>query len=76
VISRVDRRGVDKSMADNMNSAITGKFSIFSDVTHFDPEGQKEERSFVCTVSRVLSGHCSARQHLGRFRIVEDLMCV
>jgi hypothetical protein len=39
-------------------------------------EGQKEERSFVCTVSRVLSGHCSVRSHLGRFRIVEDLMCV
>jgi hypothetical protein len=30
----------------------------------------------VCTVSRVLSGHCSVRSHLGRFRIVEDLMCV
>jgi hypothetical protein len=27
-------------------------------------------------VSRVLSGHCSVRSHLGRFRIVEDLMCV
>jgi hypothetical protein len=30
----------------------------------------------VCTVSRVLSGHCSVRSHLGRFRIVEDQMCV
>jgi hypothetical protein len=29
-----------------------------------------------CTVSRVLSGHCFVRSHLGRFRIVEDLMCV
>jgi hypothetical protein len=28
------------------------------------------------TVSRVLSGHCSARSDLDRFRIVEDLMCV
>jgi hypothetical protein len=27
-------------------------------------------------VSRVLPGHCSVRSHLGRFRIVEDLMCV
>jgi hypothetical protein len=39
-------------------------------------EDQKEERSFVCTVSRVLSGHCSVPSHLGRFRIVEDLMWV
>jgi hypothetical protein len=27
-------------------------------------------------VSRVFSGHCSGRSNLGRFRIVEDLMCV
>jgi hypothetical protein len=27
-------------------------------------------------VSRVLSGHCSVRSDLGRFRMVEDLMCV
>jgi hypothetical protein len=47
--------------------------SIFPDVTL---RGQNEERRFVCTVSRVLSGHCSVRSHLGRFRIVEDLMCV
>jgi hypothetical protein len=39
-------------------------------------EGQKEERSYVCTVSRILSRHWSVRSHLGRFRIVEDLMCV
>jgi hypothetical protein len=39
-------------------------------------EGQKDERRIVCIVSRVLSGHCFVRSHLGRFRIVEDLMCV
>jgi hypothetical protein len=27
-------------------------------------------------VSRVLSEQCSVRSHLGRFQIVEDLMCV
>jgi hypothetical protein len=62
-----------------LNSAETGRFfhSIFPDVTPRPWfEGQKEERSFVCTVARVLSGHCSVRSHLGRFRIVEDLMCV
>jgi hypothetical protein len=30
----------------------------------------------VCTVSRYLYGHCYVRSHLGRFRIVEDLICV
>jgi ribonuclease HI len=57
----------------------TGIFahSIFPDVTHRPWfEGQKEDRRFVCTVSRVLSGHCFVRLHLGRFRIVEDLMSV
>jgi hypothetical protein len=39
-------------------------------------EGKKKERSFICTVSRVLSRHCAVRSHLGRFRIVEDLMYV
>jgi hypothetical protein len=61
------------------DSADTGRFasSIFSDVT-LRPwfEGQKEERRFVCIVSRVLSEHCSVRSHLGRFQTVEDLMCV
>jgi hypothetical protein len=37
---------------------------------------QKRERRLVCTVSRILCGYCSVRSHLGRFRIVVDLMCV
>jgi hypothetical protein len=61
------------------DSVDAGRFtqSIFLDVK-LRPwfEGQKEERSFVCTVSRVLSAHCFVGSHLGRFRIVEDLMCV
>jgi hypothetical protein len=63
------------------DSADTGRFthSIFAYVT-LRPwfEGQKEESSFVCSVSRVLSGHCSVKSHLGRFRIVKDLhdVCV
>jgi hypothetical protein len=42
--------------------------SIFPDLT-FRPgfDGQKEEGSFACTVSRVVVGHCSVRSHLGRF---------
>jgi hypothetical protein len=61
------------------DSANTGRFahSVFPDVK-LRPwfEGQKEDRRFVYTASRVLSGHCSVGSHLGRFRIVEDLMCV
>jgi hypothetical protein len=61
------------------NSADTGWFahSIFPDVT-LRPwfEIQKVDWIFVCTVSRVLSGHCSVRSHLGKLRIVEDLRCM
>jgi hypothetical protein len=39
-------------------------------------EGQKEERSFVTSVSGIMSGNSSVRSHLDRFRIVEDPMCV
>jgi hypothetical protein len=38
--------------------------------------GQAEERSFVTTISRVMSGHSSIRAHLERFRIVGDPICV
>jgi hypothetical protein len=39
-------------------------------------EGQKEDRSFVTSVSRIMSGHSSVRSHLDIFGIVEDPMCV
>jgi hypothetical protein len=38
-------------------------------------QGQKEERSFVTSVSRITSGHSSVQSHLDRFRIVEDPIC-
>jgi hypothetical protein len=46
------------------NSADNGRFahSIFTDVTM---QPWFEEISFVCTVSRVLSEHCSVRSHRG-----------
>jgi hypothetical protein len=39
-------------------------------------EGQKKDRSFVTSVSRIMSGHSSVRSHLYRFGIVEGPMCV
>jgi hypothetical protein len=39
-------------------------------------DGQTKERSFVTTISRVVSGHCSIRAHLEQFRIVGDPICV
>jgi hypothetical protein len=39
-------------------------------------EGQKEDRKFVSTVSRIMSCHCTARSHLSRFRIVEGAVCI
>jgi hypothetical protein len=68
---RLARPGLMKAWQAKWDSADTGKF----DVTHRPWfEGQKEGRR--CTVSRVLSRHCSVRSYLGRFLIVEDLMCV
>jgi hypothetical protein len=32
--------------------------------------------SFVTTISSVMSGHCSIRAHLDRFKIVSDPTCV
>jgi hypothetical protein len=39
-------------------------------------DGQAEDRKFVSTVSRIMSGHCTARSHLSRFRIVEGAICI
>jgi hypothetical protein len=39
-------------------------------------EGQKKEKSFVTSVSRIMSERNSVRSQLDRFRIVEDSMCV
>jgi hypothetical protein len=37
----------------------------------------QEERGFVSTVSRIITGHTSSvRSHLNRFRIVDDPLCV
>jgi hypothetical protein len=73
------RPALMRALQAKWDTTDTGRFthSIIPDV-RLRPrfKGQKEERSFVCTVSRVLSGHCSVQSHLGRFRIVEDLMCV
>jgi hypothetical protein len=39
-------------------------------------EDQQEKRSFVTSVSRIMSGHSSVWSHLEIFGIVEDPMCV
>jgi hypothetical protein len=36
----------------------------------------RKDRKFVSTVSRIMSGHCTARSHLIRFRIVEEAVCI
>jgi hypothetical protein len=51
----------------------TGRFAhSIRPVVSFKPwfDGQGEERTFVTTISRVLSGHCSIRAHQEQFRIV------
>jgi hypothetical protein len=73
---RLARPALIRAWQTKWDSANSYRFVhfIFLDVTLLPWfEGQKEERRFVCTVSRVLSGNCSVRSHLGRFRIFEDL---
>jgi hypothetical protein len=60
-------------------TGVTGRFAhsirpVVSVKPWFD--GQVEERIFVTTISRVMSGHCLIRAHLERFRIVGDPICV
>jgi ribonuclease HI len=61
----------------NWDLADTGQFahSILAKVS-LRPwfEGQKEGRSFVASVSRIISGHSSVRSHLNRFGIIEGPM--
>jgi hypothetical protein len=35
-----------------------------------------EERGYVCTVSRLMSGHTATRSHLNRFSIVDSPLCI
>jgi hypothetical protein len=39
-------------------------------------EARREDRKFVSTVTRIISGHFTARTHLSRFRIVEGAVCI
>jgi hypothetical protein len=39
-------------------------------------EGQREDRKFVSTVSRIMAGHCTVRSHLNIFRIVEGAIYI
>jgi ribonuclease HI len=39
-------------------------------------EDIKSDRSTITTISRIMSGHCGVKAHLGRFGIVDDAICV
>jgi hypothetical protein len=55
----------------------TGRFThAIRPVDSVKPWIDGQERSFVTTISRVMSGHCSIRAHLERFKIVGDPICV
>jgi hypothetical protein len=36
----------------------------------------QEEREFISTISRIMTGHSSVRSHLNRFNIVDNPICV
>jgi hypothetical protein len=80
----VDFQGLARSVLQRewqgkWDAADTGRFthSILSRVS-LRPwfESQRENRKFVSTVLRIMSGHCATRSHLSRFGIVEEVMCV
>jgi hypothetical protein len=73
------RQGMVKQWQHVWRTGDTGQFPhsirpVVSVKPWFD--GQEEERRFVTTISRVMSGHCSIRAHLERYRIVGDPMGV
>jgi hypothetical protein len=73
------RQAVVKQWQHVWRTGDTGRFAhsiqpMFSVKPWFD--GQADERSLVPTISRVMSGHCSSRAHLERFRIIGDPICV
>jgi hypothetical protein len=57
----------------------TGRFtqSILPKV-YFRPwvEDQRVDKKYVSTVSRIIPGHCTARSHLSRLRIVDGAVCI
>jgi hypothetical protein len=73
------RKAMVKHWQHDWRRGDTGRFAhSIRPVVSVKPcfDGQAEERSFVTTISRVMSGHCSIRAHLERFRIVGDPICV
>jgi hypothetical protein len=80
-ISKVwlDRGGWEHGRQNRTLRILVGSPILFFQVWHFGPgmrvKNRRECLFALCTVPRVLSVHCSVRSHLGRFRIVEDLMC-
>jgi hypothetical protein len=73
------RQAIVKQWQHAWRTGDTGRFAYsIRPVVSVKPwfDGQVEERSSVTTLSRVMSGHCSIRAHLERFRIVGDPICV
>jgi hypothetical protein len=68
-----------KQWQTDWDTAETGRFahSIIPKVANkawF--EEHEEERNFVCTFSRIISGHTATHAHLNRFQILESPLCV
>jgi hypothetical protein len=65
-------------VAGKWDAVDTGRFahSILLEVSLLPWfEGQRADRKFISTVLRIMSGHCTTRSHLSRFRIVEGVIC-
>jgi hypothetical protein len=80
----IDFQGLIRSVLlrewkEKWNAAYTGRFAhsmLLKVSLRPSFEGQRENKNFVSTVSRIMSGHCTARSHLSRFRIFEGAICM
>jgi hypothetical protein len=73
------RRAMVKQWEHDWRTRDTGPFAhSIRPVVSVEPwfDRQVEKRSFVTTISRVMSGHCSIQAHLERLKIVGDPICV
>jgi len=75
----ISKHSMKQQWKTKWNCCDTGRFahSIFPHITtkpwfHEFPE----ERKVINTISRIITGHCSVKSHLNRFKIVEDPLCV
>jgi hypothetical protein len=74
----MDKKHMKQRWNIKWKNSDTGRFahSIFPEImTKPRFNDIQEERGFISTVSRIITGHSSVRSPLNRFKIVDDPLC-